>query len=101
MLGAESVTEKKGQLLLDELESAEIQLIRSVQAQSFTDEKLISNLSVFRDDNNIIRVKMRITECIDVPNFLSPILLPNNCIFTQRLVEHFHLRNPHAGMIDG
>ncbi|GFV77764.1 integrase catalytic domain-containing protein [Trichonephila clavipes] len=29
---------KKGQLSLDELESAEIQLIRSVQAQSFTDE---------------------------------------------------------------
>ncbi|GFV28561.1 integrase catalytic domain-containing protein [Trichonephila clavipes] len=68
---------KKGQLSLDELESAEIQLIRSVQAQSFTDEKLISNLSVFRDDN-IIRVKTRITERIDAPNFLSPILLPNN-----------------------
>ncbi|GFS49490.1 integrase catalytic domain-containing protein [Trichonephila inaurata madagascariensis] len=53
---------KKGQLSLDEFEIAEIQLIRSVQAQSFTDEKLISNLSVFRDDNNIIRVKTRITE---------------------------------------
>ncbi|GFW75820.1 integrase catalytic domain-containing protein [Trichonephila clavipes] len=48
---------KKGQLSLDELESAGIQLVRSVQAHSFTDEKLISNLSVFRDDNNIIRVK--------------------------------------------
>ncbi|GFX74743.1 integrase catalytic domain-containing protein [Trichonephila clavipes] len=48
---------KKGQLSLDELESAEMQLIRSVQAQSFTYEKLISNLSVFRDDNKIIRVK--------------------------------------------
>ncbi|GFW62212.1 hypothetical protein TNCV_1686431 [Trichonephila clavipes] len=88
---------KKGQLSLDELESAEIQLIRSVQARSFTDEKLISNLSVFRDDNNIIRLKTRITEHIDAPNFLSPILLPNNCIFTQRLVEHFHLKNHHAG----
>ncbi|GFW41744.1 integrase catalytic domain-containing protein [Trichonephila clavipes] len=87
---------KKRQLSLDELESAEIQLIRSVQAQSFTDEKLISNLSVFRD-NNIIRVKTRITERIDESNFLSPILLPNNCIFTQRLVEHFHLKNYHAG----
>ncbi|GFT76197.1 uncharacterized protein TNCV_908221 [Trichonephila clavipes] len=30
---------KKGQLSLDELQSAEIQLIRSVQAQRFTDEK--------------------------------------------------------------
>ncbi|GFX67812.1 uncharacterized protein TNCV_1565131 [Trichonephila clavipes] len=87
---------KKGQLSLDELESAEIQLIRSVQAQSFTDEKLISNLGIFRDDN-IIRVKTRITERIDAPNFLSPILLPNNCIFTQRLVEPFHLKNHHAG----
>ncbi|GFU12835.1 integrase catalytic domain-containing protein [Trichonephila clavipes] len=80
----------------DELEGAEIQLNRSVQAQSFTDEKLISNLSVFRDDN-IIRVKTRITERIDAPNFLSPILLPNNCVVTQRLLEHFNLKNHHAG----
>ncbi|GFW94924.1 integrase catalytic domain-containing protein [Trichonephila clavipes] len=58
---------------------------------------LISNLSVFREDNNIIRVKTRITERLDAPNFLSPILLPNNCIFTQRLVEHFHLKNHHKG----
>ncbi|GFX99024.1 integrase catalytic domain-containing protein [Trichonephila clavipes] len=62
MLEAEAVTERKDNCLLvvgqlDKLESAEIQLNRSVQAQSFTDEKLISNLSVFRDDNNIIRVK--------------------------------------------
>ncbi|GFV45778.1 integrase catalytic domain-containing protein [Trichonephila clavipes] len=33
---------KKGQLSLDELESAGIQLIRSVQAQSFTDERFRS-----------------------------------------------------------
>ncbi|GFQ98711.1 integrase catalytic domain-containing protein [Trichonephila clavata] len=87
---------EKGQLSLDEIESAEIQLIRSVQAQCFVDEKLISNLCVFRD-HNIIRVKTRITERIDTSLFLSPILLPNNCIFTQRLVEHFHLKNHHAG----
>ncbi|GFY50721.1 integrase catalytic domain-containing protein [Trichonephila inaurata madagascariensis] len=95
MLEAESMT-KKGQLSLDELESAEIRLIQSVLTQSFTDEKLISNQSVFRYDN-IIRVKTRITERIDAPNFLSPILLPNYCIFTQRLVEHFHLKNHLAG----
>ncbi|GBN49024.1 hypothetical protein AVEN_59438-1, partial [Araneus ventricosus] len=54
-------------------------------------------MCVFRDENNIIRVKTRITERIDTSNFLSPILLPNNCIFTQRLVEHFHIENYHAG----
>ncbi|GBO44444.1 hypothetical protein AVEN_100008-1 [Araneus ventricosus] len=52
---------------------------------------------VFRDENNIIRVKTRITERIDSPHFLSPILLSNNCIFTQRLVEHLHIENYHAG----
>ncbi|GFU95193.1 uncharacterized protein TNCV_4139771 [Trichonephila clavipes] len=41
---------KKGQLSLDESESAEIQLIRSVQGQSFTEDKLNSNLSVFREE---------------------------------------------------
>ncbi|GBM51486.1 hypothetical protein AVEN_197043-1 [Araneus ventricosus] len=49
------------------------------------------------DENNIIRVKTRITERIDTPHFLSPILLPNNCVFTQRLVEHLHIENYHAG----
>ncbi|GBO25679.1 hypothetical protein AVEN_62660-1 [Araneus ventricosus] len=54
-------------------------------------------MCVFRDENNVIRVKTRITERIDTPHFLSPILLPNNCIFTQRLVEHLHIENYHAG----
>ncbi|GFY27690.1 integrase catalytic domain-containing protein [Trichonephila clavipes] len=83
--------------ILDKAINPGIQLIRSVQTQSFTDKKLISNLSVFRDDSNIIRVKTQITERTDAPNILSPILPPNNCIFTQRLIEHFHLKNNHAG----
>ncbi|GFT68085.1 integrase catalytic domain-containing protein [Trichonephila clavipes] len=66
---------KKGQLSLDELESAEIQLIRSVQAQSFTDEKLISNLSIFRDDNNIIRGRRTVRKiwnaCVKCRRFKS------------------------------
>ncbi|GBO42468.1 hypothetical protein AVEN_27861-1 [Araneus ventricosus] len=69
---------KRGQLSVEEIESAQIQLIRSVQAQNFPDEKSIPNMCVFRDENNIIRVKTRITERIDTPHFLSPILLPNN-----------------------
>ncbi|GBM67717.1 hypothetical protein AVEN_244302-1 [Araneus ventricosus] len=88
---------KTGQLTVEQIESAEIQLIRSVQAQSFPDENSIPNLCAFRDENNIIRVKTRITERIDTPHFLSPILLPNNCIFTERLVEHLYIESYHAG----
>ncbi|GBO26985.1 hypothetical protein AVEN_148067-1 [Araneus ventricosus] len=88
---------KRGQLTVEEIQGAEIQLIRSIQALGFPEEKLIPNLCVFKDEKNIIRVKTRITERIDTPNFLSPILLPNNCIVTQRLVEHIHIENYHAG----
>ncbi|XP_035217097.1 uncharacterized protein LOC118190490 [Stegodyphus dumicola] len=49
------------------------------------------------DVNGIIRVKTRITERIDKPFFISPILLPDKCIFTQRLIEYFHRENCHAG----
>ncbi|GBM85887.1 hypothetical protein AVEN_144314-1 [Araneus ventricosus] len=71
---------KRGQFTVEEKDSAEIQLIRYIQAQSFPDEKSIANLCVFRDENNIICVKTRITERIDTPHFLSPNLLPNNCV---------------------
>ncbi|GFS75430.1 integrase catalytic domain-containing protein [Nephila pilipes] len=87
---------KEGILFLEEIESAEIRIIRSTQAHSFPDEKSIPILCVFRDDNNI-RVKTRITKRIDSPLFLSPILLLNNCIFTQRLIEYLHIENYHTG----
>ncbi|XP_071033107.1 uncharacterized protein, partial [Parasteatoda tepidariorum] len=45
----------------------------------------------------MIRVKTRITERIDTPYFKSPIILPEKCIFTQRLIEYYHCVNYHAG----
>ncbi|XP_035205802.1 uncharacterized protein LOC118180857 [Stegodyphus dumicola] len=86
-----------GELLTQEIENAEILLIRNVQAQFFPNETSFRNLCVFKDVNGIIRVKTRITERIDKPFFISPILLPDKCIFTQRLIEYFHRENCHAG----
>ncbi|XP_035216456.1 uncharacterized protein LOC118189871 [Stegodyphus dumicola] len=59
-------------------------------------ETSFRNLCVFKDVNGIIRVKTRITERIDKPFFISPIL-PDKCIFTPRLIEYFHRENCHAG----
>ncbi|KAF8785753.1 hypothetical protein HNY73_011259 [Argiope bruennichi] len=83
-------------LSLNEIKKAEIRLIQSIQNLNIPDLKSISNLCVLKDEEGIIRVKTRITERIDTPNFLSPILLPGDCIFTKRFIEHFHSENYHA-----
>ncbi|GFT73260.1 putative RNA-directed DNA polymerase from transposon X-element [Trichonephila clavipes] len=45
----------------------------------------------------IKRVKTRITERSDHPEFIYPIILPGECLFTQRLIEYYHRQNCHAG----
>ncbi|GFW54414.1 integrase catalytic domain-containing protein [Trichonephila clavipes] len=84
-------------LTLNEIKTTEIRLIQSIQILNFYDLKSIPNVCVFKDEEDIVRVKTRITERIDTPNFLSPILLPSDCIFTNRLIEHFHVENYPAG----
>ncbi|KAF8783373.1 hypothetical protein HNY73_013540 [Argiope bruennichi] len=48
---------KKGKI-----ENAEIRLIQFVQAQSLPDEKSIPNLRIFRDENDVIRVKTKLRQ---------------------------------------
>ncbi|GFW48562.1 integrase catalytic domain-containing protein [Trichonephila clavipes] len=45
----------------------------------------------------VLRVKTRITERSDHPEFIYPIILPGECLFTQRLIEYYHRQNCHAG----
>ncbi|XP_035229073.1 uncharacterized protein LOC118201147 [Stegodyphus dumicola] len=54
-------------------------------------------MSVISDRECIKMVKTRITERLDNPEFICPIILPDRCIFTQRLFEYYHLQNGHAG----
>lgn len=55
-------------------------------------------MNTFKDSEDIIRVKTKITERRDDPDFVAPILLPGNCIFTQRLIKYVHGKNCHAGV---
>ncbi|GFY29511.1 integrase catalytic domain-containing protein [Trichonephila clavipes] len=50
------------------------------------------------DNDNILRVKSKITERNDESSFLYPILLPDKCEFTKLLIRSIHKKNCHAGI---
>ncbi|GFX99975.1 integrase catalytic domain-containing protein [Trichonephila clavipes] len=52
----------------------------------------------FIDNDNILRVKSKITERNDEGSFLYPILLPDKCEFTKLLIRSVHKKNCHAGI---
>ncbi|GFU55540.1 integrase catalytic domain-containing protein [Trichonephila clavipes] len=52
----------------------------------------------FIDNDNILRVKSKITERNDESSFLYPILLPDKCEFTKLLIRSIHKKNCHAGI---
>ncbi|GBO11773.1 hypothetical protein AVEN_187542-1 [Araneus ventricosus] len=88
---------KSSKLILSEIESAKIVLIRLIQSQYFSNAKAVPPVDIFKDENWILRVETRITERKDVPIFLNPILLPNNRTLTKRLIESVHRKHCHAG----
>ncbi|GFT32501.1 integrase catalytic domain-containing protein [Trichonephila clavipes] len=65
------------ELSSDDIENAERVLIRLVQDKLFPNLKSIPIVNVFRDNEEIIRVKTKITERKDDPNFIAPILMPS------------------------
>ncbi|GFY55525.1 putative RNA-directed DNA polymerase from transposon X-element [Trichonephila inaurata madagascariensis] len=86
-----------GDLTVHEIEHAEKTLIKIVQAKFFPTEDSFPNINVITDEEDIKRVKTRITERSDNPEFIYPIILPGECLFTQRLIEYYHRQNCHAG----
>ncbi|GFT93058.1 putative RNA-directed DNA polymerase from transposon X-element [Trichonephila clavipes] len=85
------------ELSTSEIEKAENTLISTVQKEYFPENNNIPRIKTFVDNEGLIRVKTRITERKGDFNFLSPILLPNDCILTRRLIEYYRRKNFHAG----
>ncbi|GFY40419.1 integrase catalytic domain-containing protein [Trichonephila inaurata madagascariensis] len=86
-----------GNLTVHEIEHAEKTLIKIFQAKFFPFEDSFPIMNVITDEEGIKRVKTRITERSDNPEFIYPIILPGECLFTQRLIEYYHRQNCHAG----
>ncbi|GFY47231.1 integrase catalytic domain-containing protein [Trichonephila inaurata madagascariensis] len=66
---------ENGDLTVHEIEHAEKTLIKFVQAKFFPTEDSFPNMNVITDEEGIKRVKTRITERSDNPEFIYPIIL--------------------------
>ncbi|GFV70256.1 integrase catalytic domain-containing protein [Trichonephila clavipes] len=84
-------------LTAHEIEYAEKTLIKIVQAKFFPSEDSFPNMNVITDEEGIKRVKTQITERSDNPEFIYPIILPGECLFTHWLIEYYHRQNCYAG----
>ncbi|KAL0841422.1 hypothetical protein ABMA28_015106 [Loxostege sticticalis] len=92
----------QGNIYREEFKFAENRLFKLIQSETFVDivktRKELS-LDIFVDDDNVLRVKTRLTNSIDVNtiDFISPILLPGKHPIIERLVYHMHKEFLHAG----
>ncbi|GFU75506.1 integrase catalytic domain-containing protein [Trichonephila clavipes] len=87
---------KEHELSVFEIENSEKQLIRLTQTYYLPDVESLKFVAFI--DNNILRVKSKITERSDESSFLYPILLPDKCEFTKLLIRSIHKKNCHAGI---
>ncbi|GFU20322.1 integrase catalytic domain-containing protein [Trichonephila clavipes] len=85
------------ELSVAEIENSEKQLIRLTQTYYLPDVDSLK-LVTFIDNDNILRVKSKITERTDESSFLYPILLPDKWEFTKLLIRSIHKKNCHAGI---
>ncbi|GFX49368.1 integrase catalytic domain-containing protein [Trichonephila clavipes] len=88
---------KEHELSVTEIETSEKQLIRLSQTYYLPDVESLKFVT-FIDNDNILRVKSKITERNDESSFLYPILLPDKCEFTKLLIRSIHKKNCHAGI---
>ncbi|GFS71934.1 integrase catalytic domain-containing protein [Trichonephila clavipes] len=88
---------KEHELSVAEIENSEKQLIRLTQTYYLPDVESLKFVT-FIDNDNILRVKSKITERNDESSFLYPILLHDKCEFTKLLIRSIHKKNCHAGI---
>lgn len=88
-----------GPLSVEEMEVAEVSVLKIIQKNAFpvlTDPKLLS-LRPFQAPDGLIRLKTKISNRPDYPDFRNPILLPKNHPIVERLIMGMHTKHCHAG----
>lgn len=94
---------RKGNLQVEELENAQITLIRIVQRLYFAEElralsnrnavccgSPLFNVDVFRDEDGLIRVGGRICQSSLSDDVKHPVVLPSNCEVSGLIIQHSH-----------
>ena len=99
-----------GLVSLEDIQSAEREIIKSVQEGYFKDEiealkkkqrlkasSCIIRLDLFMDSEGLLRVGGRICKSVLEKNIQHPILMPRYCRTTQLIIEWCHNQVAHAG----
>ncbi|XP_072389391.1 uncharacterized protein [Diabrotica undecimpunctata] len=89
----------RGHLCSEEIDRAEIFVLRTVQKESFCDknDKRLRGMDVYKDDDDLIRLKSRISNRSDFKSFLFPIVLPAKHFLVNQLIFREHLKSCHSG----
>ncbi|XP_018395064.1 PREDICTED: uncharacterized protein LOC108773670 [Cyphomyrmex costatus] len=88
-----------GELSVEEFTKAELTVFRLVQEESFNkeNEKWLSTLDIYTDENGLLRLRSSITNRIDEYDFRHPILLDPKHALVKKLIEYRHQQLKHAG----
>ena len=108
--GADSIKCNNRLFNLEELKSAEREVIKSVQQRHFKEEIIalhnenylkssskILKLDPFLDRDSILKVGERIGKCDISDEIQHPTLLPKSCKTTELIIRWFHDKVAHAG----
>ena len=82
----------------EELENAKMIIFKIIQEESYnSEEKLFTNLKVFKDKNGILRLKTKLILSNLDDTFKTPLLLPGNNEIVQKMIREQHIINSHVG----
>ena len=103
-------TNQRQQTTVSDLQSAEIEILRHVQADCFGDElhkmscgqsvaknSALARLNPFVDQNGLIRVGGRLTNSSLDSDLKTPVILPRKSHVTNLILHHFHENVQHQG----
>lgn len=83
----------------EEFSRAESVLFRCIQTESLIGDKCLKTLHVYKDDQGILRMKSRVIDTNDSEEYTYPVVLPCKHPLVERMIEHQHVVNRHAGTL--
>ncbi|CAL1276880.1 unnamed protein product [Larinioides sclopetarius] len=91
---------KSGELSREEIQNAELKILKRVQEDSFQKENIqrLKSLTTFADANGILRVKTKLTMAEEENNFKVPIVLPSDHHVVKTLILYKHQELGHPGV---
>lgn len=93
-----SLNKHKGELTMEEMDTAEEFVIKLIQKNSFQgdNDRRLNTLNCFKDKSDIIRVKSQVSNRKDSEHFRFPVVLPSKHPIVTNLIFDEHIRLCHV-----